>query len=397
MPFSSVPTLLGPFAVALGTMTGAPPVTPIVGGDPVEAGAWGSVVRVEDRCTGTLVHPEVVVYAGHCGQDVTFITVGPGSPGAQARAVLTERCAVHPEAGATYGHDVAVCVLAEAVDVPPIPLAHGCVAESTAPGRPALLVGFGRTSPTGDAGIEHAVWSEVVDREGLEWVIGDATAGTCTGDSGGPALVRHEGMGASGWWLLGVLSAGEAGTCGLGYYSDVASHVAWLESVTQRDLATCFDADERWVPTRACTDSAIDASGVTITGATWSSACGPAFAGGEDVVPPVIDVVEWSALEVVVEADDDEGIARVELELLDAEGRALARMADEIAPYSFALPPEVSAVWVRARDLAGNATEAWAEREDGESVRCAMGGGRSWGGVLSWIVLLLAARSGRRR
>src|SRR5690606_20280045 len=46
----------------------APESTPLIyGGQATETCEWPSTVSMAGNCTGTLVHPEIVFYAGHCG------------------------------------------------------------------------------------------------------------------------------------------------------------------------------------------------------------------------------------------------------------------------------------------------------------------------------------------
>jgi hypothetical protein len=94
-------------------------------------------------CSATLVHPEVVIYAAHCGEGIGSVSFGEALERPE-RVVATRRCVAHPDAALGNGFDVALCVLAEPVgDVPAIPIAAGCELDAVRMGGAATLVGFG--------------------------------------------------------------------------------------------------------------------------------------------------------------------------------------------------------------------------------------------------------------
>ena len=70
------------------------PAQPIIGGSEVAACGWPSVVALDGTCSGTLVHPQVVLYAAHCGPNVHFVT--PGEIEADGTPVDAE-CVVNPD------------------------------------------------------------------------------------------------------------------------------------------------------------------------------------------------------------------------------------------------------------------------------------------------------------
>src|SRR5262249_25048091 len=78
------------------------------------AGGRRTAVSMEGSCTGTLVHPEVVVYAQHCGAGFGSVHLGDSINGT-GRSVPTEFCRTYQGGGPGTGRDVAVCKLAEAV------------------------------------------------------------------------------------------------------------------------------------------------------------------------------------------------------------------------------------------------------------------------------------------
>ncbi len=268
---------------------------PILGGHEVAPGAWPTVAWLDEGCSATLVDPEVVLYAAHCGTDIDRVWFGDAVDVAVSdqeqtldvrhapndRSVAVARCAVYPGAEIGSGMDLAYCVLDEPVlDLPSIPPALGCEQNALAVGASATLVGFGfgdvnrtglgakRTATAALAGVEQEI------------EIGDTTQGTCAGDSGGPAYVRVPSAIEAGWeWrLLGVLSSGLQGEdCGRGFYTNVGHFAAWLTQETQRDLAPCFDAKAAWHPRAGCRVPAVDDDGSTAPSVAFSATCGEPY------------------------------------------------------------------------------------------------------------------------
>src|SRR4051812_32383143 len=62
----------------------------IVGGLDITAADPSAVVAsLDDRCSGVLVHPRVVAYAGHCGSQFTSVTFS--TPSGAVRHIRVER------------------------------------------------------------------------------------------------------------------------------------------------------------------------------------------------------------------------------------------------------------------------------------------------------------------
>jgi hypothetical protein len=136
--------MLAALALVLAAAPLAAPPRPsaVYGGAPVETCAWPSVVMIDDRCTGTLIHPEIVVYAAHCGP-ADQIHFGERND-AIVRSVATESCAAFDTEAFAPGEDVAFCKLTLAVtDVPIVPVLAGCETTLITPGREVEIVGFG--------------------------------------------------------------------------------------------------------------------------------------------------------------------------------------------------------------------------------------------------------------
>ena len=222
---------------------------PIIGGVAANAGQFSTVVMLDSGCTAVIVHPHYLVTAAHCVRDAASqhayldnelvvelleddsLSITNEST---TKSLEIESCALHPQAEEP-GFDLAVCKLEEAADVSPIRLAQTDAEE----GERVILVGYGFDQVGGEAGTKRYVESSVsgitTDADGQELVIGNHHQGTCRGDSGGPAFRLADN--GENLCLVGILSGGESGHCGFGWYTNVPLHLSWLDEVTQHALA----------------------------------------------------------------------------------------------------------------------------------------------------------------
>jgi secreted trypsin-like serine protease len=146
----------------------AAPANAIVGGGPASPGEYPSVAKITFGgfgCTGTLIAPDRVLSAGHCGSitgasgvgtpatwpaALINVTIG-GTRSGEGERVPVSSVVVHPNYLANKGYDISILKLSRASTMAPTKVAGSGETALWAAGTLETIVGWGATSEGGSS------------------------------------------------------------------------------------------------------------------------------------------------------------------------------------------------------------------------------------------------------
>ena len=356
----------------------------IYGGTPVQSCGWPSTVSMQGNCTGTLVAPQVVMYAAHCGAGFSSVRFGESIQGGPGFSAATEFCRTHPSFNGNNlgdGVDFAFCKLQQPVtDVEITPILMGCETSILVPGEEVTVVGYGNAD-NGPYGVKREV-TTTINSVGNEAYVGGNGVGACNGDSGGPVFIhlREEIGGDDTWRVFGVTSWGPQGCLNGAHFGLMHKAVEWVEGEVGIDITPCHDVDGTWNPNIECRffpkepmlgHGSWPACGPGPAGG-FSAICGEP-AGGPDDAPPIVELTAPASgsvfesdpntgtaeVAITATADDGDGWGVQEVRLV-INGQEVQNGADTFAPYEWpgAFNAGQYTITAIALDYAGNEAES---------------------------------------
>lgn len=139
---------MAPLLTALIACEGQEPVEshqqPIYGGQLAATCQWPTTVLLPSAgCSGTLVHPQIIITAAHCGTKISNAVLGEDQK-KPARTLPIEYCKVFQGENGPSRTDYAFCKLkAPVTDVPIVPILMGCETQVLQKGQKVIVAGFG--------------------------------------------------------------------------------------------------------------------------------------------------------------------------------------------------------------------------------------------------------------
>lgn len=352
----------------------------IWGGSEAEPCAWPTVVRVTGNgslCTGSLIHPRVVMYAAHCGSQGKVVRFGDTPNTGQT--IQVEYCKTNPGYSG-QGSDWAYCVLQQEItQIPFTPVGFGCeVNQYYGNGASIAVVGFGNNTGDTGAGTKRWGFTTITNATQTRFDVGGNSSTTiCSGDSGGPAFIRYADQ---SWHVYGIASTKNDNTCSSakGTHSLAVNAVKWIEQDSGIDVTVCHDINGNWDPGPLCGNffngqpSLSYGSWYTwcqdATALAWSSTCGTDFhTDNYEQIAPQLEIsapydgqaFEESSvtLDITVLAQDNGGLpVEVQLEIQGMLQPLFSK--DSPAVFTANFPTGEFTIVAHGKDFWGNTAQS---------------------------------------
>ncbi len=187
----------------------------------------------EPQCTAVVVEENFVLTAAHCVEVIegTFVHFGLDFAAGNAIRRKIKRVIGHPD---YCGHctedikmgDTADIAIVEYEGSLPLGFHPVKIAEpkDVSPGETITLAGFGANEKGEYETIMKATEVPLKELGNSEFSTDESKAGSCNGDSGGPAFIQRNGE----YQLLGLTSRGDARCRQIGIYTMPAKYQDWI-------------------------------------------------------------------------------------------------------------------------------------------------------------------------